>query len=67
MKVTGPRNISHKRPSSKLNLEIIKTNILSKIHDRDFPRLNLGLSDLFPLEKKVNFPNFQLKKIPQKG
>ena len=32
-KVTGLWNVRHKWPSSKLPLEIIKTNILSKIHD----------------------------------
>ena len=34
--VAGPWNICHKWPSSKLHLEIIKTNILSKIHDDHF-------------------------------
>ena len=31
--VTGPWNIGHKLPSFKPDLEIIKTNLLSKIHD----------------------------------
>ena len=35
-KVIGPWNIGHKWPRSKPDLEIIKTNILNKIHDDCF-------------------------------
>ena len=39
----------HKLPSSKLHLEIIKTNILSKIHDDNFKMWPLECQEGFPL------------------
>ena len=48
-KVTGPWNIGHRWPSFPLDLETIKANILSKIHD-DY------LKKMWPLECQQGFP-----------
>ena len=45
-KVTGPWNKGHKWPSSKLHLEIIKSNIFNKIHDNCFKNVT---ASVFPL------------------
>ena len=66
-KVTGPWNIGHKWPSSKLHLEIIKTNILSKIHDIHFKNVTARVLTRFSFDLAwwqlvfdPKWPSFQL-------
>ena len=49
-KVTGSWNTGNKWPRSKLNLEIIKTNILSKIHDDHFKNVTPRVLNRFSFD-----------------
>ena len=56
-KVTGQWNIGCKWPSSKLDLEIYKTNILSKIHDDHFENVTSRVLTRFSF-KLAWWPSF---------
>ena len=57
---TGPGNIRHKWPSSKLHLEIIKANILNEIHDDHFKNVTSRVSTRFSFDL-ASWPSFWLQ------
>ena len=59
-KVTGEWNIDYKWPSSKLDLEIIKSNILSKNHDIDLKMWTLECYQGLPLIWSGDLASFWL-------
>ena len=49
-KFNEPSNIAHMSPSFQLDLEIIKTNILSKIHDDYFKNMTSTVLTRFSID-----------------
>ena len=57
--VTGQWNIGHKWPSAKLHLEIIETNILSKIHNDHFKNVTSRVLTRFSFDLAL-WPSYWL-------